>query len=113
MSTGKITSTMITQLKRKVFQDVPHNILTRFPDFVVKSLPEEFIKQLPKAPAGVIKVTLHKSPSHAIPEIKGTIKALGLEKRFHSIYHKNTPEVRGMIHKANRYVRVEEIPINN
>ncbi|EGC32574.1 hypothetical protein DICPUDRAFT_155439 [Dictyostelium purpureum] len=108
-----ISDLMKTHLKRKVFKNIPHNLLTQFSDKTIKNLPEGFIKELPTAPAGVIKVTLTKSPNHCEQDVKGTIKALGLQKMHHYIFHKNTPEIRGMIHKARVFIRVDEIPINN
>ncbi|KYQ91785.1 hypothetical protein DLAC_07580 [Tieghemostelium lacteum] len=110
-TTGIISKAVTEQLKRKIFRNVPHNILNKFPEHVLQSLPQPFIETLPKAPSGVIKVTLVKSSSNCRPDLKGTIEALGLHKRLHYRYHKNTPEVRGMINKAKHYVKVDEIPI--
>eukprot|EP01132_Coremiostelium_polycephalum_P005914 gene5914-7363_t len=109
--TSQVSAGITQQLKRKIFRHIPHNILKPYPEYILKSLPEHFIKSLPTAPAGVIKLTLIKSSSHTTPDVKGTLKALGLYKMHHYMYHKNTPEIRGMIHKARRHLSVEEIPL--
>ncbi|KAK5579546.1 hypothetical protein RB653_009230 [Dictyostelium firmibasis] len=112
--TKAISSIMQTQLKRQVFRGIPHNILTQFQESTIQSFPLNFISSLPAAPSGVIKITLTKSGNRGVPtHMKGTINALGLKKIHHYMYHKNTPEIRGMIHKLRQYVKVEEIPINN
>ncbi|KAN0023948.1 hypothetical protein ACTFIV_008339 [Dictyostelium citrinum] len=114
MATKAISEVMRQQLKRKLFRNIPHNILTQFSDNTVKSLSPKFVQALPPVPAGVLKITLIKSGQRGAEEhIKGTMSALGLRKIHHYMYHKNTPEIRGMIHKLRQYVKVEEIPIKN
>ncbi|EGG18762.1 hypothetical protein DFA_02501 [Cavenderia fasciculata] len=106
---SKITPSFAQYLRRKIFKHVPHGILTQYPEHIVRSLPETFVKDLPVVPAGIVKITLHKSPYHSDKEIQGTIAALGLRKRYRSVFQKNTPEIRGMIHKARTHLSVEEI----
>ncbi|KAM9970502.1 hypothetical protein ACTFIW_008425 [Dictyostelium discoideum] len=114
MATKAVSEVMRQQLKRKVFRNIPHNILTQFPEHTVKSLSPKFVEALPNVPAGVIKITLIKSGQRGVDEhVKGTMNALGLKKMHHYMFHKNTPEIRGMIHKLRQYVKVEEIPIKN
>ncbi|KAN0038392.1 hypothetical protein ACTA71_000567 [Dictyostelium dimigraforme] len=114
MATKAITEAMKQQLKRKLFRNIPHNILTQFSDNTIRSLSPTFVKALPTVPAGLLKITLIKSGNRGVPDhMKGTMNALGLRKMHHYMYHKNTPEIRGMIHKLRQHVKVEEIPINN
>ena len=40
---------------------------------------------------------------------KDTIRALGLRRLGHTVEHKDTPAIRGMINKVNHLVRVEEV----
>lgn len=37
-----------------------------------------------------------------------TIKALGLHRIHHVVYHDDTPAIRGMIRKVNHLIEVEE-----
>ncbi len=40
---------------------------------------------------------------------KQTIEALGLKRIRHSVVHKDTPQIRGMINKVKHLVTVEEV----
>lgn len=40
---------------------------------------------------------------------RGTIRALGLKRIRHSVVHEDTPVIRGMIHKVQYLVEVEEV----
>ncbi|GAM22980.1 hypothetical protein SAMD00019534_061550, partial [Acytostelium subglobosum LB1] len=106
-----LSSSFQQLLRKKTFRHIPHGLLTQFPEYIVESLPDNLIKELPSVPAGLVKITLHKSPFHGDPEVRGTIAALGLKKRHRSIVHKNTPQIRGMIHRARTHVTVEEVPL--
>eukprot|EP01133_Synstelium_polycarpum_P003625 gene3625-4153_t len=107
-----ITASFSQLLRRKTFRHVPHGLLKQFPEYVIRSLPESVVQNLPVVPAGLVKVTLHKSPFHGDQSLRGTLAALGLTKRYRSKVHKNTPEIRGMIHKARTHVSVEEVPLD-
>ena len=57
---------------------------------------------------GTVKVTLVKSPI-GFERNQGTVvKGLGLRRIRHSVVLKDTPDVRGMIHKVRHLVQVEE-----
>jgi len=57
---------------------------------------------------GTVKVTLMKSPI-GFKHNQGTVvKALGLRKIRHTVELKDTPAVRGMIHKVRHLVEVSE-----
>jgi large subunit ribosomal protein L30 len=57
---------------------------------------------------GTVKVTLMKSPI-GFKHNQGTVvTALGLRKIRHTVELKDTPAVRGMIHKVRHLVEVSE-----
>ncbi len=44
------------------------------------------------------------------PEVqRRTIRALGLKRLNHSVVHRDTPEIKGMIRKVSHLVRVEHL----
>lgn len=56
---------------------------------------------------GTVKVTLLKSPI-GFPYKQGDVlRSLGLRRIRHSVELKDTPEIRGMIHKVRHLVSVE------
>jgi large subunit ribosomal protein L30 len=54
-----------------------------------------------------VKVTLIKSPICAPKSQKGVVKSLGLRRIRHTVELKDTPSMRGMIHKVRHLVEVE------
>ena len=56
-----------------------------------------------------LKVTLLRSASGSKPDIKATVRALGLRKLHHSVIHRNIPAVRGMVQKVIHLLQVEEV----
>ncbi|MEO1272164.1 MAG: 50S ribosomal protein L30 [Myxococcota bacterium] len=56
-----------------------------------------------------MKITLKRSVIGALEKQKQTIEALGLRKRHHSVVHKETPQIRGMIEKVAHLVEVEKL----
>ena len=57
---------------------------------------------------GTVKMTLMKSPI-GFKHNQGTvIKALGLRRIRHTVELKDTPAIRGMIHKVRHLVEVSE-----
>jgi large subunit ribosomal protein L30 len=54
-----------------------------------------------------VKVTLVKSPISCPVSQKGVVKSLGLRRIRHTVELKDTPEVRGLIHKVRHLVTVE------
>ena len=57
---------------------------------------------------GVVKVTLVKSPTGFDRKQLTTVTSLGLRRIRHTVELKDTPAVRGMIHKVRHLVTVSE-----
>jgi large subunit ribosomal protein L30 len=55
----------------------------------------------------MIRVTLVRSTIGRQPVQKKTVKALGLKRMNHSVVHKDSPEIRGMVNRVGHLVRVE------
>lgn len=51
----------------------------------------------------LLKVTLIKSSSKCNPGVRSCLEALGMSKINKHRYHKNTPEIRGMIFKVGLF----------
>ena len=58
--------------------------------------------------AKTLKITLVKSPIGAIPKHKKTVEALGLRKLHQTVEQADNEAIRGMIHKVQHLVKVEE-----
>lgn len=56
-----------------------------------------------------LKVTQTKSVIGSLENHKRTIRALGLKRIRDEKVHRDTPQIRGMIHKVRHLVRVEEV----
>ena len=56
---------------------------------------------------GTIKVTLVKSPTGFDRKQATTVKGLGLRRIRHSVELKDSPSIRGMIHKVRHLVEVK------
>ncbi len=56
-----------------------------------------------------LKVTQVRSTIGRNFKQKRTMRALGIRKLNHSVVHKDTPQIRGMINRVNHLVRVEEV----
>jgi large subunit ribosomal protein L30 len=56
-----------------------------------------------------LKVTQVRSVIGSIEDQKRTVRALGLKRIRDSRVHRDTPQIRGMIHKVQHLVRVEEV----
>jgi len=57
---------------------------------------------------GTVKVTLVKSPTGFKNNQATVVKGLGLRRIRHTVELKDTPSVRGMIHKVRHLVEVTE-----
>ena len=57
---------------------------------------------------GSLTVTLLVSPTGFDRKQATTVKGLGLRRIRHSVQLKDTPSIRGMIHKVRHLVTVEE-----
>lgn len=58
--------------------------------------------------AGKLKITLKKSVIGRNKRQKATIEALGLKKIGQTVVHTDTPAIRGMIHKTDFMLKVED-----
>jgi large subunit ribosomal protein L30 len=59
------------------------------------------------AKGGTVKVTLVKSPIGFTRNQGDVVRSLGLRRIRHTVELKDTPDVRGMIHKVRHLVTVE------
>ncbi|MBQ1407238.1 MAG: 50S ribosomal protein L30 [Eubacterium sp.] len=59
--------------------------------------------------AGMLKITLTKSPIGATPKQKKVVEALGLRKMHQSVELADSPQTRGSIAKVSHLLTVEEI----
>jgi large subunit ribosomal protein L30 len=55
----------------------------------------------------MIRVTLVRSTIGRQPVQKKTVRALGLKRMNHSVVHKDSPEIRGMVNRVGHLVKVE------
>ena len=53
-------------------------------------------------------VTQKKSLIGEKPKTRATMRAIGLRRINHTVEHDDTPDVRGMLHKVQHLVEVEE-----
>lgn len=56
-----------------------------------------------------VKITQIRSTIGRVERQKRIIRALGIRKLHHSVVHKDTPQIRGMIEKVKHLVEIEEI----
>jgi large subunit ribosomal protein L30 len=56
-----------------------------------------------------LRITWVKSSTGYSEDQKATIRALGFRRLGQSVQHEDNPSIRGMIHKVEHLVRVEEI----
>ena len=57
--------------------------------------------------SGTIKVTLRRSPVGFNRNQLAVVKSLGLRRIRHTVELKDTPSMRGMVHKVRHLVEVE------
>ena len=55
-----------------------------------------------------MKVTQLKSGAHRLKSHNASLKGLGLRRINHTVEVEDTPSTRGMVHRVNYMVRVEE-----
>ena len=55
-----------------------------------------------------MKVTQFKSKNGSDKRQLDTLRSLGLRRIGHTVEVKDTPEIRGMVHRVRHLVRVEE-----
>lgn len=59
--------------------------------------------------AKTLKITQYRSAIGRLKVQKITLRTLGIRKLNHSVEHKDTPQIRGMINRVSHLVRVEEV----
>jgi large subunit ribosomal protein L30 len=59
--------------------------------------------------ATTLKITLRRSLIGEKPKTRATVESLGLRKINASVERPNSPDVRGMIHRARHLLEVEEV----
>jgi large subunit ribosomal protein L30 len=57
----------------------------------------------------MLKITQVKSRINRKKDHKATLDALGISRMSQTVYHEDTPAIRGMIHKIEYMVRVEVV----
>lgn len=59
--------------------------------------------------AKTLKITLVRSTIGEKPKTRATVESLGLRKIRQSVERPDSPDVRGMVHRARHLLDVEEI----
>jgi len=59
--------------------------------------------------AETLKITLRRSLIGEKPKTRATVESLGLRKINSSVERPNSPDVRGMVHRARHLLEVEEV----
>ena len=59
--------------------------------------------------ATTLKITLVKSTIGEKPKTRATVETLGLRKIRQSVERPDTPDVRGLVHRARHLLDVEEV----
>jgi len=58
---------------------------------------------------GELKITLKRSLIGRPEKMRKVVRALGLRKINQTVTHKDTPSIRGMIHKTSHLIEVSEV----
>lgn len=58
---------------------------------------------------GQLKITLVRSVIGRPPDQARTVRSLGLRKLHHTVVRPDQPAIRGMVHKIQHLVNVEEV----
>jgi large subunit ribosomal protein L30 len=56
-----------------------------------------------------LKITQIRSQIRCLKRHKRTLEALGLRRMNHSVIHRDTPQIRGMVDQVHYLVRVEPV----
>ncbi len=59
--------------------------------------------------AKTLKITLRRSLIGEKPKTRATVESLGLRRINSSVERPDTPDVRGMVHRARHLLEVEEV----
>lgn len=57
----------------------------------------------------MLKITQMRSGIDRKQDHKDTLRALGLKRRGHTVYHDDTPVIRGMVRKISYLLEVSEV----
>ncbi len=60
-----------------------------------------------KAEEKMLRITLVRSPIGRPPVQRRTVRALGLKRMHHSVVHRDSPEIKGMIGRISHLLAVE------
>jgi large subunit ribosomal protein L30 len=61
----------------------------------------------------MLKITQVKSRINRKKDHKGTLDALGITRMNQTVYHEDTPAIRGMVHKVRYMVQVDVVDIKD
>ena len=61
----------------------------------------------------MLKITQVKSRIDRKRDHKGTLDALGISRIGQTVYHEDTPAIRGMVHKISYLLAVEVVEIKD
>jgi len=61
----------------------------------------------------MLKITQVKSRIDRKKDHKATLDALGLTRLGHTVYHEDTPAIRGMVQKISYLLKVEKVDIED
>lgn len=61
----------------------------------------------------MLKITQVKSRINRKKDHKATLDALGISRMGQTVYHEDTPSIRGMLHKVEYMVEVEVVDLEN
>ncbi len=61
----------------------------------------------------MLKITQVRSRINRKKDHKATLDALGISRMGQTVYHEDTPAIRGMIHKIEYMVEVEVVDVEN
>ena len=61
----------------------------------------------------MLKVTQIKSRINRKKDHKATLDALGISRMHQTVYHEDTPAIRGMLHKIEYMIEVSVVDVEN
>jgi large subunit ribosomal protein L30 len=61
----------------------------------------------------MLKITQVKSRINRKKDHKATLDALGLARMGRTVYHEDTPAIRGMVHKVSYMLEVTQVDIKD
>ena len=56
-----------------------------------------------------LRITQVRSVISRVQKQRRTLQALGIRRMHHTVEHRDTPQIRGMLHKISHLVVVEEV----